>query len=183
MHLYSLCQTRLTLKTHAVSETENRTSCLTTVSQTITGRQGEGGGGLTCSPPLPVPQPLHTTDARTRSVPWRARASGLWAVSATYVCAGVQGSTVMWGRGGWPVCPWRCPPHTVLLPPLGRGTRSAADMPPPAPILMAYSLLFSLYSSSVICGGPGHRRGRGCSPRARDVLEVGEAFAFSSPGR
>ena len=29
MHLYSLCQTWLTLKTHTVSETENRTSCLT----------------------------------------------------------------------------------------------------------------------------------------------------------
>ena len=36
MHLYSLCQTWLNLKTHTVSETENRTSCLTTVSQTIT---------------------------------------------------------------------------------------------------------------------------------------------------
>ena len=36
MHRYSLCQTRLTLKTHMVPETENRTSCLTTVSQTIT---------------------------------------------------------------------------------------------------------------------------------------------------
>ena len=31
VHLDSLCQTRLTLKTHAVSETENRTSCLTTL--------------------------------------------------------------------------------------------------------------------------------------------------------
>ena len=36
MHLYSLCQTWLNLKTHTVSETENRTSCLTTVSQKIT---------------------------------------------------------------------------------------------------------------------------------------------------
>ena len=36
VHLYSLCQTWLTLKTHTVSETENRTSCLTAVSQTIT---------------------------------------------------------------------------------------------------------------------------------------------------
>ena len=36
MHLYSLCQTWLTLKTHNVPETENRISCLTTVSQTIT---------------------------------------------------------------------------------------------------------------------------------------------------
>ena len=36
MHFYSLCQTCLPLKTHNVSETENRTSCLTTVSQTIT---------------------------------------------------------------------------------------------------------------------------------------------------
>ena len=36
MHLYSLCQTWLNLKTDTVSETENRTSCLTTVSQTIT---------------------------------------------------------------------------------------------------------------------------------------------------
>ena len=31
MHLDSLCQTRLTLMTHTVSETENRTSCLTTL--------------------------------------------------------------------------------------------------------------------------------------------------------
>ena len=49
MHLYSLCQTWLNLKTHTVSETENRTSCLTTVSQTITVSSclGErGGGGL-----------------------------------------------------------------------------------------------------------------------------------------
>ena len=56
MHLYSLCQTWLHLKTHTVSETENRTSCLTTVSQTITvsscqseisktSAEGEGGGG------------------------------------------------------------------------------------------------------------------------------------------
>ena len=47
MHLYSLCQTWLNLKTHTVSETENRTSCLTTVSQTITvsSCQSEGGGG------------------------------------------------------------------------------------------------------------------------------------------
>ena len=36
MHLYSLCQSRLTLKTRTVSETENRTSCLTTVNRTIT---------------------------------------------------------------------------------------------------------------------------------------------------
>ena len=36
MHLYSPCQTWLNLKTHTVSETKNRTSCLTTVSQTIT---------------------------------------------------------------------------------------------------------------------------------------------------
>ena len=33
MHLYSLCQTWLNLKTHTASETENRTSCLTTVNQ------------------------------------------------------------------------------------------------------------------------------------------------------
>ena len=52
MHLYSLCQTWLNLKTHTVSETENRTSCLTTVSQTITVSScqsdisnGVGGGG------------------------------------------------------------------------------------------------------------------------------------------
>ena len=51
MHLYSLCQTWLNLKTHTVSETENRTSCLTTVSQTITVSScqsdiiGEGGEG------------------------------------------------------------------------------------------------------------------------------------------
>ena len=31
MHRYSLCQTWLNLKTHTVSETENRTSCLTTL--------------------------------------------------------------------------------------------------------------------------------------------------------
>ena len=37
MHLYSLCQTWLSPKTHTVSETENRASCLTTVSQPITG--------------------------------------------------------------------------------------------------------------------------------------------------
>ena len=43
VHLYSLCQTRLTLKTHTMSETENRTSYLTTVSQTISQEQ----------PPLP----------------------------------------------------------------------------------------------------------------------------------
>ena len=36
MHLYSLCQTWLNLKTHTVPETENRTSRLTTISQTIT---------------------------------------------------------------------------------------------------------------------------------------------------
>ena len=36
MHLCSLCETWLNLKTHTVSETESRTSCLTTVSQTIT---------------------------------------------------------------------------------------------------------------------------------------------------
>ena len=51
MHLYSLCQTRLNLKTHTVSETQNRTSCLTTavrqsqsvaVSQTLQ----KGGGGI-----------------------------------------------------------------------------------------------------------------------------------------
>ena len=36
VHLHSLCQTWLSLKTHTVSETENRTSCLTAVSQTIT---------------------------------------------------------------------------------------------------------------------------------------------------
>ena len=35
MHLYSLCQTWLNLKIHTVSETENRTSRLTTGSQTI----------------------------------------------------------------------------------------------------------------------------------------------------
>ena len=49
MHLYSLCQTWLNLKTHTVSETENRTSCLTTVSQTITVSSCQsvlkGGGG------------------------------------------------------------------------------------------------------------------------------------------
>ena len=56
MHLYSLCQTWLTLKTHTVSETENRTSCLTTlvrqsqsvaVSQTSAISVGSlfGGGG------------------------------------------------------------------------------------------------------------------------------------------
>ena len=37
MHLCSLCQTRLNLKTHTVSETENRT-CLTAVSQRERGR-------------------------------------------------------------------------------------------------------------------------------------------------
>ena len=42
MHLYSLCQTGVSLKTHTVSETENRTSCLTTVSQT--NNFGAGGG-------------------------------------------------------------------------------------------------------------------------------------------
>ena len=36
MHLHSLCQTRLNLQTHTTSETEHRTSCLTTFSQTIT---------------------------------------------------------------------------------------------------------------------------------------------------
>ena len=36
MHLFSLCETCLNLKTHTVSETGNRTSRLTTVSQTIT---------------------------------------------------------------------------------------------------------------------------------------------------
>ena len=71
VHLYSLCQTRLTLKTHTVSETENRTSCLTTLvrqSQSVAVSQtsaisvgsrtvhyrhrvrGGGGGGLTPSP-------------------------------------------------------------------------------------------------------------------------------------
>ena len=42
VQLYSLCQTRLNLMTHTVSETEDRTSCLTTVSQTI----AVGGGGF-----------------------------------------------------------------------------------------------------------------------------------------
>ena len=59
-HLYSLCQTRLILKTHTVSETENRTSCLTTlvrqsqsvaVSQTSAIGVVRGGGG---SPPPPI---------------------------------------------------------------------------------------------------------------------------------
>ena len=36
MPLSSRCQTWLNLKTHTVSETENRASCLTLVSQTIT---------------------------------------------------------------------------------------------------------------------------------------------------
>ena len=36
MHLSSLCQTWLNLKTRTVSATENRISCLTTASQTIT---------------------------------------------------------------------------------------------------------------------------------------------------
>ena len=40
MHLSSLCQTRLNLKTHTVSETENRTSCVTTLV-----RHDVGGGG------------------------------------------------------------------------------------------------------------------------------------------
>ena len=40
-HLYSQCQTWINLKTHTVSKTENRTSCLTTVSQTI--KLGAGG--------------------------------------------------------------------------------------------------------------------------------------------
>ena len=40
MHLYSLCQTWLNLKTHTVSETENRTSCLTTLC--LWGGGGEG---------------------------------------------------------------------------------------------------------------------------------------------
>ena len=53
VHLYSLCQTWLNLKTHTVSETENRTSCLTTlvrqsqsvaVSQTSAISVGRGGG-------------------------------------------------------------------------------------------------------------------------------------------
>ena len=43
----SAYETWLNLRTHAVSETENRTSCLTTVSQTITvsSCQSDGGGG------------------------------------------------------------------------------------------------------------------------------------------
>ena len=53
MHLYSLCQTWLNLKTHTVSETENRTSCLTTVVRS-------GGGGyphllLRCTASLLLP--------------------------------------------------------------------------------------------------------------------------------
>ena len=66
MHLYALCQTRLNLKMHTVSGTENRTSCLTTLvrqSQSMAVSQrpvisvgmewrgwgwggGGGGGGL-----------------------------------------------------------------------------------------------------------------------------------------
>ena len=49
MHLYSLCQTWLNLKTHTVSETENRTSCLTTAvrqSQSVAVSQTLGGGGV-----------------------------------------------------------------------------------------------------------------------------------------
>ena len=51
MHLYSLCQTWLNLKTHTVSETENRTSCLTTLvrqSQSVAVSRLEGGGGGQC---------------------------------------------------------------------------------------------------------------------------------------
>ena len=44
----SLCQTRLHLKTHTVSETENRTSCLTTITQTITVSRCQSDIGNQC---------------------------------------------------------------------------------------------------------------------------------------
>ena len=45
MHLFSLCQTWLNLKTHNVSETENRTSCLTTLVRQSQSVAAAGGGG------------------------------------------------------------------------------------------------------------------------------------------
>ena len=72
MHLYSLCQTWLNLKTHTVSETENRTSCLTTLVKQPGGR---GGGGGSQSPPA-SPTGSSTTDKNNVKImphdpPWR----------------------------------------------------------------------------------------------------------------
>ena len=63
MHLYSLCQTWLNLTTHTASETENRTSCLTTVSVC--------GGGLTMDRTFSqaTPSPRSGAKSQTRPAP------------------------------------------------------------------------------------------------------------------
>ena len=75
VHRYSLCQTWLNLKTHTVSETEKRTSRLTTVSQTITVTSCPGGGGGYLPPAANA--------SLLRSPRRRCRRRGRWTSMAT----------------------------------------------------------------------------------------------------
>ena len=101
VHLYSLCQTRLTLKTHTVSEIENRTSCLTTLvrqSQSVAVSH-EGGGG---SPSEGPPQPQFQCHLQFFFGAFGAQCFLCFLGQVTVPPIGGGGGIAKWGGGGLP---------------------------------------------------------------------------------
>ena len=181
VHLYSLYQTRLTLKTHTVSETENRTSCLTTVSQTITVSScqsdisnqcriktpcitgmagwGEGGGGGSAGrrgPDMPrvASRARQATEGRTND----SRGDSCMS-SCRWTCEGCEALEACKGRGRRPL---RRGPARVSEEGGGGGGREGWAHPRavrlyPMPCLCAARLVGRAEGGTSIRSWPTHR--------------------------